>query len=349
MVFRVLFAWVAGLVFSVAAMAQTPAVGTAFRECTDCPEMVVLPAGSFTMGSPGHEAGRDEDEGPQRVVTVARPFALGRYEVTRGQFAAFVAASGYQSQGGNCWYWNGDEGKFKNDDASLSWRNPGYAQNDGHPVVCVSWTDAKAYVDWLASRTGKAYRLPGEAEWEYAARAASNTARPWGDDPNQACSHANVADQTFVRVVPVPEGKKWVNQHECDDGSAYTANVGSYRANRFGLYDMIGNVWEWTADCWNTSYTAAPSDGSVACRIAPARVRGRRGTFRPIARGPGPQRPGLPARGFYPLTLCLLFWPPQARRFFLRKGGPACKQPQQTERPVPAARRSKRCTASCSG
>jgi Sulfatase-modifying factor enzyme 1 len=154
---RALFGWIAASLLSIAASAQTPAVGTAFRECSDCPEMVVLPAGSFTMGSPGHEAGRDEDEGPQRLVTIGQPFALGRYEITRGQFAAFVAASGYQSQGGNCWYWNGDESKFKNDDASLGWRIPGYSQNDGHPVVCVSWTDANAYADWLAKHTGKAF------------------------------------------------------------------------------------------------------------------------------------------------------------------------------------------------
>ena len=207
MVSRALFAWFAVSVFSAGAWAQTPAAGTVFRECTDCPEMVVLPSGSFTMGSPGHETGRDDDEGPQRVVTLARPFALGRYELTRGQFAAFVAASGYQSQGGNCWYRNADEGKYKDDDASLTWRNPGFSQNDGHPVVCVSWNDAKAYADWLASKTGKPYRLPSEAEWEYAARAGSANSRPWGDDPNQACRHANIADPTFVRVVPPGKGK----------------------------------------------------------------------------------------------------------------------------------------------
>lgn len=263
MALRALLAWLVAFVLCTAAQAQTPPAGTTFRECGDCPEMVVLPPASFVMGSPANEVGHDEDEGPQRMVTIAGPFAAGRHEVTRGQFAAFVAASGYQSQGGNCWYWNTDEGKYKNDDTSRSWRNPGFLQNDGHPVVCVSWTDAKAYADWLAIKTGKPYRLLSEAEWEYAARAGSGAARPWGDDPNQACRHANVGDLTRNRIVLPGKGMQYAAVHDCDDGSAYTANVGSYQPNAFGLYDMIGNVWEWTADCWNPSYVAAPSDGSV--------------------------------------------------------------------------------------
>ncbi len=248
---------------SFCALAQTPYPGTVFRDCADCPEMVVVPAGIFNMGSPESEAGRDKDEGPQRRVLMARSFGVGRYEITRGQFGAFVADSGYQSQGGNCWYWNSDQVKYVNDDPSRTWRNPGFPQNDGHPVVCVSWTDARAYADWLSKKTGRLYRLLSEAEWEYAARAEAATSRPWGDDSNQACRHANVADQTFNRIVPAGKDRKWTSFHECDDGSAYTANVGSYQRNAFGLYDMIGNALEWTEDCWNDSYTGAPSDASA--------------------------------------------------------------------------------------
>ncbi len=263
MIVRILLAGLVAWFASFAALAQTPSPGAVFRDCADCPDMVVLPAGSFTMGSPGNESGRYDNEGPQRVVTITRQFAVGRFEVRRGQFAAFVADSGYQSQGGNCWYLSSDEGKYVNDDISKSWRNPGFAQNDGHPVVCVSWTDAKAYADWLSKKTGKPYRLLSEAEWEYAARAGSSSSRPWGEDPNRACQHANAGDQTFNRLVPAGKGMKWSSIHECDDGSAYTANVGSYQRNAFGLHDMIGNVWEWTEDCWNASYAGAPTDGSA--------------------------------------------------------------------------------------
>lgn len=259
---RVFLACILGCATSLAALAQTPAAGTVFRDCSDCPEMVVMPLGEFSMGSPGHETGRDADEGPLRVVTFTRPFAVGRYEVTRGQFAAFVADSGYQSQGGNCLYWDSEEGKAKNDDPSKSWRNPGYLQNDGHPVVCVSWADAKAYADWVAKKTGKPYRLLSEAEWEYAARAGSSGPWPWGLDADQSCRHANIADISFTKGLSQGKDKKWNEGFaRCEDGSAYTANAGSHQRNAFGLYDMIGNVWEWTEDCWNTSYEGAPTDG----------------------------------------------------------------------------------------
>ena len=246
-----------------AAHAQAPVSG---RECDVCPEMVVVPPGSFTMGSPQSETGRDADESPQHTVTIPRAFAVGKFEITRGQFAAFVTETGYESQGGNCYYWSPNESKLVNDDPGKSWRSPGFSQtNDEHPVVCVSWNDAKAYVAWISRKSGKAYRLLSEAEWEYAARAGSNTARPWGDSASQACAHANVRDLSFVRIVPPGQGKQWPmdSVHDCDDGVGYTARVGSYRANAFGLYDMIGNVWEWTEDCWNESYAGAPADGSA--------------------------------------------------------------------------------------
>ena len=155
---------------------------------------------------------------------------------------------------GGCWVWTGS--KFEIDQAK-DWRNPGYAQEDPHPVACVSWEDAKAYVVWLSGRTGKAYRLLTEAEWEYAARAGTTTRRFWGDDGDQSCAYANGADQTTKAQVP---GWNYLIAN-CNDRYAYTAPVGSYRANAFGLYDMLGNVGEWMEDCWNENYNSAPTDG----------------------------------------------------------------------------------------
>jgi formylglycine-generating enzyme len=232
------------------------AAGTVFRDCTECPEIVVIPPGNFSMGSPDSEPGRDEDEGPVHSVTLPRAFGVGKYEVTKAQFARFVQETGF-SPGVGCYVWTGEE--VENDSAK-DWRNPGFAQTDNDPVVCVSWDDAKAYTQWLARKTGKAYRLLTEAEWEYAARAGSHSARPWGDDPGEACRYANVADATAKTGVP---GFSKYELHACDDGHAYTAPVGSYQPNAFGLYDMIGNAWEWTEDCWNENYAGAPGDGSA--------------------------------------------------------------------------------------
>jgi formylglycine-generating enzyme required for sulfatase activity len=233
------------------------APGTVFRDCTDCPEMVVVPPGNFSMGSPDAERGRDKDrEGPVHPVTLSRTLGVGKYEVTKAQFARFAQETGFSSSGG-CYAWNGEKVEHN---TAKSWLNPGFAQTENDPVVCVSWDDAKAYTQWLARKTGKAFRLLSEAEWEYAARAGSRSSRPWGDDPRLACRYANVADTTAKNGVP---GFSGLAMHECDDGHAYTAPVGSYQPNAFGLYDMIGNVWEWTEDCWNETYAGAPGDGSA--------------------------------------------------------------------------------------
>jgi len=235
------------------------APGYVFKDCPDCPEMVVIPAGRFVMGAaPGEEESEKLPENfrnrsqPQHGVDVMS-FSAGKFEVTRGQYRAFVEATG-RSSAGACFVWTGS--KFEIDQAK-DWRNPGYAQEDPHPVACVSWEDAKAYVVWLGQRTGKAYRLLTEAEWEYAARAGTTTRRFWGDDGDQFCAYANGADQTTKAQVP-----GWNFQiANCNDRYAYTAPVGSYRANAFGLYDMLGNVSEWTEDCWNEYYNSAPTDG----------------------------------------------------------------------------------------
>lgn len=238
------------LVLSVPAVAQDR-----FRDCAECPEMVVIPAGSFDMGATPAENLREQSperyitwETPVHRVTIARPIALGMREVTRGEFAAFVRAADYRIAG--CDVARGAEWEPRSD---KSWLDPDFEQDDSHPVVCVNWHDAQAYVRWLSARTGKAYRLPTEAEWEYAARAGTATARHWGDGRTDACQFANVPDQTHQSV----------EVFLCHDGFKFTSPAGSFQPNAFGLYDTIGNVWEWVADCFHDNYTGAPDDGSA--------------------------------------------------------------------------------------
>ena len=222
--------------------------------------MVAIPAGRFVMGvAPGEEERealsdqfRNRSQ-PQRTVAV-KSFSAGKFEITRGQYRVFAEATGRSSDG--CFVWIG--AGFEKD-PTRGWRNTGYAQDDQHPVVCVSWDDASAYVKWLSQRTGKNYRLLTEAEWEYAARAGTTTTRYWGD-ASMSCGYANGADLTAHAQVPGAVDWPVAN---CNDRYAYTAPVGSYRVNAFGLYDMLGNVWEWTQDCWNENYSGAPTDGSA--------------------------------------------------------------------------------------
>ncbi|MDD2701383.1 MAG: formylglycine-generating enzyme family protein [Sideroxydans sp.] len=228
------------------------ASGRAAQECANCPEMVMVPAGSFNMGSPSSETGRDDNEGPVHSVNV-KAFLLGKTHITRSQFAAFVNATNYDA-GDKCWVY---EGKWK-EKTGYNWKNPGYSQQDDHPVACINWNDAKAYAEWLSRKTGKQYRLPTEAEWEYAARAGTTTARYWGDNPDQACSYANVGDQTQKSQV---SGVTW-DVHNCNDGYAYTAPVGSFKPNAFGLNDMQGNLWQWVQDSYHDNYNGAPGDGT---------------------------------------------------------------------------------------
>jgi formylglycine-generating enzyme required for sulfatase activity len=194
--------------------------GDVFRDCPHCPKLVVLPAGSFMMGSRLGERDRDKNEEPQHRVTIPVPFALGVYEVTFDEWDACLAAGG-------C-------GGYRPDDA-------GWGRGT-RPVINVSWNDTQLYIAWLHRQTGRNYRLPSEAEWEYAARAGTTTAYSWGrylGNGNANCSGC---------------GSPW------DDTE--TASVGSFRANPFGLWDMHGNALEWTQDCRHPDYVGAPNDGS---------------------------------------------------------------------------------------
>ena len=199
------------------ALAQTPAShepGEAFRDCPDCAELVVVPPGDFTMGSPDKPA-----ESPAHKVTIAKSFAIGRREVTFAEWDRCRTAGG-------CKFDPADQGWGRGD----------------RPVIDVSWDDALEFVAWLSKTTGKAYRLPSEAEWEYVARAGTATPYWWGKDAGSG--HARCADcggEPGLKTVP----------------------VGAFRPNAFGVYDTSGNAAEWVQDCWNATYRGAPSDGSA--------------------------------------------------------------------------------------
>ena len=223
-------------------------------DCADCPEMVYIPPGQFLMGAGNNELGSGDQERPRHTVKIQNGFAASKYEITVGQFTAFVDSAGYKAEG-SCLVWVGSNWENQ---PGKSWRNPGFAQEANHPVVCVSWNDARAYVNWLSRISGKQYRLPSESEWEYFARAGTRTSRFWGDDPALACEYANVHDETTQKVHQFA----W-EPHECKDGFAETAPVGRFKANAFGLYDTAGNAWEWVEDCLNTNYINAPNDGTA--------------------------------------------------------------------------------------
>ena len=217
---------VGGVIFGVVgAVGWQLEEGEVWKDCDVCPEMVEVPGGAFKMGSPEAESGRQNDEGPQHDVEIER-FAMGVKEVTFREWDACVSDKG-------CDYTPYDNGWGRDD----------------HPVICVSWDDAHAYLSWLSEITEAQYRLPSEAEWEYAARGGTTTARYWGESELGQCRYANGNGGKE----PVP----------CPDGYEGTAPVGSYKPNSFGLYDVLGNVWEWVGDCWHEDYHEAPSNGSA--------------------------------------------------------------------------------------
>ena len=240
-----------------------PRAGQVFRDTlsdgTRGPALVVIPAGEFWMGSPESETGRRSDE-QQHKVKIEYAFALGQTEVTVGEFKRFIAVTNYRTDAeknadgkDGCFiaYRDGSEWKYGYR-AGYHWKSASFKQGDDHPVVCVSWNDAMAYTEWLSRETGQSYRLPTEAEWEYAARAGTTSARYWGDDPKQACMYANVYDQNSKRA-----NNFGLKAHDCDDGWAQTAPVGAFQANAWKLSDILGNVWEWTCSFYDEDYGGA--------------------------------------------------------------------------------------------
>lgn len=252
------------LLAALAGMAHSASPAT-FQDCRDCPRMVLVPGGTFTMGSPTDERERRRFEGPQPDVTVAA-FAIGETEITRAQYAVFVHETRRATDG--CFTYGFSS--FRDDkaiDPGASWRKPGFKQTSAHPAVCVSWRDAHDYAAWLAQKTGRPYRLPSEAEWEHAARGGTTTIFFWGTDEEQACRYANGADPTLLHALPqlheeiafsLGEGDAGARFVRCRDGAAFTAPVRRHRPNAFGLYDMIGNAWEFVEDC---AVDSLPRDG----------------------------------------------------------------------------------------
>ena len=263
--------WGLALVLATGAQAGGQAVGEVFQDCEACPMMIVLPAGTYLMGSPDSETavsglGTPGYERPQHRVTIPEPFAVGVYEVAFAEWDACVQAGGCDG------YVPGDERWGR------GWR----------PVINVNWEEAQAYARWLSAETGEHYRLLSEAEWEYAARAGTETRWFWGDDPSVQCRYANGRDQDAEAALP-PSRNPYLKFPDCRDGHVYTAPLGSFQPNPFGLFDILGNVAEWTEDCWRSApgrapgtaapfnaYDGAPDDGS-AWIDGPCTSRARRG------------------------------------------------------------------------
>jgi formylglycine-generating enzyme required for sulfatase activity len=234
-------------------VAATPAripTSMTIHDCPTCPGLTVLPTGRFEQGSAPTE-NSSAFEKPPHWVMIAHPIALSTNAVTVDEFRAFVAATGRDMQGCDTY-----DGTWRHR-AENSWENPGFAQTGSHPVTCASWNDAKAYAAWLSAKTGQRYRLPSASEWEYAARAGGAAAQPWSAGGSEACASANVADQSAAHRYP-----GWA-VFACNDGYIQTSPVGSFKANAFGLNDMLGNVFQWTEDCWNADYKGAPIDGAA--------------------------------------------------------------------------------------
>jgi formylglycine-generating enzyme len=259
-------------------------------------ELVLIPAGEFKMGSSesaeataaffnktyGEDVLNAEvfaNEHPQHRVQITKPFYLGTYHVTRGQFRQFVADEAYKTDAEKgerpgAFGWNSDKREFGFNE-KYSWRNAGFEQTDEHPVVNVSWNDAVEYCKWLSKKEGKTYRLPTEAEWEYACRAGTTTRYSSGDDPETLAKVGNVADATFKAKFPY-----WKSTIKASDSYVFTAPVGKFKPNAFGLYDMHGNACQWCEDWYRAEYYAAsPADDPTGPDSGQGRVR-RGGSWR---------------------------------------------------------------------
>ncbi len=232
-----------------------------FTDCKGCPEMVMIPSGTVFIGSYEEEIGRKKGERNRIMATIKKPFAMAKNEVTLGQYRMFMEDTNYKSKEAfykgeplvGCNYYDGKSYGYV---AAHNWKNPGYPQRETDPVVCVSWSDADAYAKWLSKKTGRRYRVPSTVEFEYASRAGSSTPWFWGTDPSIACEYANIGDKAFANKFPSRAS------FPCNDGYVFTTKVGRFKPNKFGLYDMVGNAWEWTNDCFQNDLTDAPVDGS---------------------------------------------------------------------------------------
>lgn len=239
------------------AMAQDHGVGEGFRDGPYAPMMRVIPAGKALLGSTEAETTREGRtpafaawEHPQREVHFARPFAVGQFHVTRREFAAFAKATRRPLDGcviAKDGKWSEGPTKGRN------WSDVGYKQSSREPALCVSWDDANAYAAWLSQRTGARYRLLTEDEWEYAARGGTTTARWWGNDATTICTRVNGGDRDYAAAMPADKSANLA----CSDGFQFTSPGGHFAPNPWGLYDMLGNAWQWTADCF------APVAGTV--------------------------------------------------------------------------------------
>jgi formylglycine-generating enzyme required for sulfatase activity len=231
------------------------------------------------MGSapdaPELEPGRGES--PAARLSFARPFMISSREITHGEYRRFVEATGAKPVPG-CRVWSGGQWV---QDPERSWRDPGFAAapRDDEPVVCVNWDDARAYAEWLSAESGKRYRLPSEAEWEYVARGGTSFPRYWGENDSRedlalslACEHANVYDVSAVDALGLP----WPNAR-CSDRATALAPVAQYKPNAFGVYDIIGNAREWVMDCFTASYAGRPTDARAWTWQGGCELKGVRG------------------------------------------------------------------------
>ncbi len=254
------------------AIAEEPKAAGGERQITNSigMKLTLVPAGEFMMGSgePAEDtvaffkknygmdnlrAAHFKVEHPQHRVRITKPFYLGTYHVTRGQFRQFVKDSGYKTDAEKgerpgAWSWNLEKQEFMFS-KYYSWRFAGFKQTDEHPVVIVSWNDALAFCKWLSGKEGKTYQLPSEAQWEYACRAGTKTRYNSGDDPETLAKVGNVADATGKAAFP-----DWKYTIRAGDGYVFTAPVGQFKPNAFGLYDMHGNAWQWCADWYGKDY-----------------------------------------------------------------------------------------------
>lgn len=246
-------------IFSLLTLASASASSLAAADAVLAPSMVRVHGGEFLMGNAADPKNAITPSSEPVHAVKVKTFQLSKYETTVGQFRQFVQATGYDADG-DCWKLTADERGAA--PSKSSWSAPANAPGDHHPVMCVSWNDAQAYIKWLSQQTGRRFRLPSEAEWEYAARAGSAGRYPFGDDPAQLCKHANVFDRSGKVAISQLTGKTR-SEVACDDQAGLTTVVGMYDANAFGLHDMLGNVGELVADCQHRSYEGAPADGSA--------------------------------------------------------------------------------------